>query len=182
MLRPLPLAPQPNELEWIRGAACDRKSIMGTAQESALSAAALNDPVKNPKLCGSVPWPTWFPPLGGCTAAKSRWVTCPFSKPYPWRVSVPVVVSVQLVCDTLACCKNKSKSFQFCSQIRFLPQFVTKSATQSRKFECKEGKKLATGQNCPVLLKNLREISAFWSKVNLPPSKYVRFVPKPSVL
>ena len=97
--------------------------------EFAFRAAAEREDVMNPpppivwSLCPPWPWRWWFEPtMRGWTAARSKWVTCPFSNgieplirsgtipnPPPGRVSVPVVVSVrvQVVWDRLACCKMK---------------------------------------------------------------------------
>ena len=97
--------------------------------EFAFRAAAEREDVMKPpppivwSLCPPWPWRWWFEPtMRGWTAARSKWVTCPFSNgieplirsgtipnPPPGRVSVPVVVSVrvQVVWDRLACCKMK---------------------------------------------------------------------------
>ena len=113
--------------------------------EFAFRAAAEREDVMKPpppivwSLCPPWPWRWWFEPtMRGWTAARSKWVTCPFSNgieplirsgtipnPPPGRVSVPVVVSVrvQVVWDRLACCKMKEITGLCISRFRIFLDF-----------------------------------------------------------
>ena len=140
MPRPLPLLPHPKEDEWTSGCGIvlEVMSIIGTAQDDAFNASADKEEDDIIKSLWVWPppgwaWPWWLDTPLGCTAARSRCVTWPFSKgivalilsvtptkpPPPILGRVPVV-SVQVVWDTLVCWKAKDT---------FLAVLNTKTAT-----------------------------------------------------